>query len=75
MRAESGLPLPSFLELGEAMNNGIVIEFKRLDETLTKAQITEHIEMEHSQIPPFSKRITKADLVALHRLIHFGLGR
>jgi len=56
-------------------HKGTVIQFSRLDTATSRADLLAHMESDHSQVPPFSKRITKNDLIALHRLIHFGIGR
>ncbi len=54
---------------------GTVIQFSRLDTAASKAELIAHIQSDHSQVPPISKRVTKDTLITLHRLIHFGIGR
>jgi hypothetical protein len=56
---------------------GIVMDLKRMDTALTKAELIFHLEVEHSQAfqKGLQKSLTKQTLIDLHRLIHLGIGR
>lgn len=57
-------------------HKGIVIQLKRIDTALTKAELINHLQMEHSQLPQEGmQQQTKETLLSLHRIVHWGTGR
>jgi hypothetical protein len=54
-------------------------EVIRLNKPMTKVELIEHLEADHSEVPGVKSRPLdrhpKAVLLDMHRLIHLGLGR